>query len=100
MLVQDSQPCLPCQGARQEIMRSDCLNLSHQRAHQLEEPWKALSGFCESNKLVKMDSIVTRPVPMGIQGLLQLTSSINFIFLMKKPVFIILSVVLFKKKFC
>ncbi|KAJ0054032.1 hypothetical protein Pint_01133 [Pistacia integerrima] len=63
-MAEDCQPYLPYQGARQEITRPDYLNL---RSHQSEEPWKATSGFCESNQFVKIDSTVRRPGLIDVQ---------------------------------
>ncbi|XP_031279940.1 uncharacterized protein LOC116138372 [Pistacia vera] len=63
-VIKDCQPYLPYQGARQEITRPDYLNL---RSHQSEEPWKAMSGFCESNQFVKIDSTVRRPGLIDVQ---------------------------------
>lgn len=66
-LPQDCQPYLPCQGARQEVIRSDSFNL---KSHQPEKSWKPLSGLCESIQFVKLDSTFARAVLIDVQGLL------------------------------
>ncbi|KAJ4727531.1 ATP-dependent RNA helicase [Melia azedarach] len=63
-VIKDCQPYMSCQGARQEVIRSGCLNL---RSHQSEEPWKPISGLFESNQLVKLEPAVTSPVLIGVQ---------------------------------
>ncbi|KAK2649198.1 hypothetical protein Ddye_016687 [Dipteronia dyeriana] len=58
-VIKDCQAYLPFQGTRQEVRRSDCLNI---RSNQTEEPWKPISGLCDSNRFVKVDSTVSNPV--------------------------------------
>ncbi|KAK9206733.1 hypothetical protein WN943_017012 [Citrus x changshan-huyou] len=63
-VIKDCQPYLPCQGARQEVIRSDSFNL---KSHQPEKSWKPLSGLCESSQFVKLDSTFARAVLIDVQ---------------------------------
>ncbi|KAK0581751.1 hypothetical protein LWI29_017494 [Acer saccharum] len=62
-VIKDCQAYLPFQGSRQEVRRSDCLNI---RSNQTEEHWKPISGLCDSNQFVKIDSTVTKPVLIDV----------------------------------
>lgn len=65
-LIQDCQPYLPIQGARQELTRSNSLVL---KLHQHEEPWRPMNRFCESYRCTEIDSTVRTPTLIDVQGL-------------------------------
>ncbi|KAB5527509.1 hypothetical protein DKX38_021356 [Salix brachista] len=63
-LLQDCQPYLPIQGARQELTRSNSLVL---KLHQHEEPWRPMNRFCESYRCTEIDSTVRTPTLIDVQ---------------------------------
>ncbi|KAL5796777.1 hypothetical protein ACOSQ2_001597 [Xanthoceras sorbifolium] len=62
-VIKDCPPFFPCQGARQELIRSESLNF---KSNQTEEPWKPISGLCDSNQFVKIESTVKKPVLIDV----------------------------------
>lgn len=66
MKIQDCQSLLPCHGTRHEIVRLGSLSL---KPHERDEPWKPFSGSSESNRQVKIDSTIKKPVLPDVQGM-------------------------------
>lgn len=63
-VIKDCQPFLPSAGARPEIIKPVSRNL---RLRKSEESWNPLSGFSESDQLVKINSAVKRPLLIDMQ---------------------------------
>ncbi|PRQ26184.1 hypothetical protein RchiOBHm_Chr6g0291821 [Rosa chinensis] len=63
-IIKDFQPFLPNYGAKQEITKLGSLKMMPQ---QCEEPWRAISGFSESNWFAKTASDIERPAFTDVQ---------------------------------